>query len=132
MLGDLHESDLGAVLEAVVIERDAHFQQARVGLQDASLWISDPGLAPGQTLRLRILARDVAVSLQAHEGAVPAQLEGIEAHPDPALLWLKLRCGPWVFWACETRRTIGTPPAAALWCHIRWATPLAGVAGERL
>ena len=124
--------ELGAVLEAVVIERDAHFQQARVGLQGASLWISDPGLAPGQTLRLRILARDVAVSLQAHEGAVPAQLEGIEAHPDPALLWLKLRCGPWVFWACEARRTIGTPPAAALWCHIRWATPLAGVVGERL
>ncbi len=113
----------GAVLEAVVMERDAHFGQARVGSQGASFWISDPGRAPGQAVRLRVLARDVTVSLQAHDGALPARLEGIEAHPDPALLWLKLRCGPWLLWACETRRAIGPIAApASVWCQIRWAS----------
>ena len=117
--------ELGAVLEAVVIERDAHFHQARVGSHGASFWISDPGLALGQPVRLRVLARDVRVSLQHHEGTLPAQLEAIEPHPDPALLWLKLRCGSWLLWACESRRTIGSPPQT-LWCQIRRATAVAG------
>ncbi len=117
--------ELGAVLEAVVIERDAHFHQARVGSHGASFWISDPGLAPGQPVRLRVLARDVRVSLQHQEGTLPAQLEAIEPHPDPALLWLKLRCGPWLLWACESRRTIGSP-SQTLWCQIRRATAVAG------
>ena len=116
----------GAVLEAVVLERDAHFHQARVGWQGASFWISDPGLEPGLAVRLRVLARDVTVSLQPHDGALAARLEAIEPHPDPALLWLKLRCGPWLLWACETRRAIGPigsiAAPAPVWCQIRAAS----------
>jgi molybdate transport system ATP-binding protein len=56
--------DVGVVLNAVVAERDATWQLARVDFAGGSLWTKDTGVALGKQVRVRVLARDVSIALQ--------------------------------------------------------------------
>ncbi|MDP2679677.1 MAG: hypothetical protein Q8O85_13285 [Rhodoferax sp.] len=51
------------MLAAVVAERDEKWHLARVEFPGGSLWVRDGGHAPGQLVRVRILARDVSIAL---------------------------------------------------------------------
>jgi molybdate transport system ATP-binding protein len=57
------EEGSGAVLFGKVTQRESDWHQVRVEFPGGSLWVGDTGDALGAQLRLRILARDVSLSL---------------------------------------------------------------------
>lgn len=69
---------VGAVVDGRVVDVEASSGLARVSLGDGEIRIDDPGLAPGQAVRLQLLARDLIVALEPHEGlSVRNRLAGV-------------------------------------------------------
>ena len=102
----------GVVLEAMVAERDAQWHLARlaVGAGDFDLWARDIGLPLGRAVRVRVLARDVSVTLQPQTGSsignqVPATVEALGDDAHPALTLVRLRIGASPVLARLTRRS---------------------------
>jgi molybdate transport system ATP-binding protein len=88
--------DAGVVLHAAVALRDAQWHLARVDAAGTSFWTRDPGLAPGTRTRLRVLARDVSLSLAPQAGSsilnqVETVVEEIAEDHDPAQVLVRLR-----------------------------------------
>lgn len=90
--------ETSAILQAHVAERDERWHLSRVELAGGqSLWTRDDGDEPGQAVRLRVLARDISLSLSADdESSILNRLraEVIDVAPDHdeamALVQLKL------------------------------------------
>ncbi len=101
--------DAAALLQGTVTARDAHWQLARVSFAGGDLWLRDSGLAMGQSVRLRVLARDVSLtteepqhtSIQNH---FPACIDSIAADAHPSQVMVRLRCGSSVLLARITRK----------------------------
>ncbi len=119
--------DAGVVLEGHIVEHDIAWQLARVDFGGGSLWVRDSGLPIGHAVRVRILARDVSLALQAHGGtsilnmlsATVAEM-GEDAHPALALVRLDAGGAPLV--ARLTRRSaaaLGLHPGQAVWAQIK-------------
>ncbi|HNQ04528.1 MAG TPA: molybdenum ABC transporter ATP-binding protein [Thiobacillaceae bacterium] len=103
--------DAGVVLEACVLEQDPVWGLARVAFTGGSLWVRDAGHALGQAVRVRILARDVSLTLTRHEGTsilniLPARLEDMaeDGHPAQVLARLSVAGSPLL--ARLTRRSV--------------------------
>ncbi len=105
--------DAGVVLDAVVAERDAQWQLARVaftGADQAGVWVRDGGHALGSPVRVRILARDVSLALTRHSGtSIQNILSGVVAEmaedSHPALTLVRLNMGGVPLVARLTRRS---------------------------
>ena len=102
--------DAGVVLHGRVVQRDAQWHLAQVAFAGGALWVRDNGLALGQAVRLRVLARDISISPQPTQDSsiqnhLQARIEAIadDAHPSQALV--QLRCAG---------AKAGDPDAAAL------------------
>lgn len=55
--------DTGVVLEGRITERDTQWHLAKISLSSGDLWFRDYGLAEGEMVRIRVLARDISLSL---------------------------------------------------------------------
>jgi molybdate transport system ATP-binding protein len=119
--------DTGVVLDAIVVERDESWHLARVGFPGGSLWVRDVGHAPGQRVRIRILARDVSIALKRIDGtsilnylsATVGQLAD-EAHPALALARLDVGGSPLL--ARVTKRSaasLGLAAGMVVWAQIK-------------
>ena len=91
---DLGE-DSGVVLAATVKRRDAAWHLARMDVAGGSIWVRDAGDAAGTVLRLRVLARDVSVSLEADQRSsivnrLPCRIDAIAEDRDDAMALLRL------------------------------------------
>ena len=91
--------DAGVVLHGTLAERDAEWHLARLDVPGATFWTRDPGLAPGDAVRLRVLARDVSLSLEAQPGSsivnqLPAIVEEIADDTDPSQVLVRVRTRP--------------------------------------
>ena len=106
------EVEPGVVLDAVVAERDAGWQLARLDAGAACpLWSRDPGLPLGQRVRVRVLARDVSLTLAPQQGSsignqLPATVEAIGADRHPGLALVRVRVGAAPLMALLTRRSV--------------------------
>ena len=125
--------DAGVVLEGRVVERDAQWQLLRVDCAGSSLWVRDAGAALGRAVRVRILARDVSISLtQAQETSIlntlPATVValGVDSHPALALVRLRIGAGEGEGEASVLARVthrsadhLGLVPGLAVWIQIK-------------
>ncbi len=125
--------DAGVVLDGVVGERDAQWHLARLDVGDAaagracSLWARDRGLPIGRRVRLRVLARDVSLTLAPQSGtSIGNQLRGtVEALADdthPALALVRVRIGGAPLVARLTRRSaqaLELAPGRAVWAQVK-------------
>jgi molybdate transport system ATP-binding protein len=121
--------DAGVVLQGAVGALDAQWQLARLDVQGAAFWTRDPGLPVGQRIRLRVLARDVSLSLAAQPDSsivnqLPAVVEAIaaDAHPSQVLVRLRTREGASVLLARVTRRSaqaLALAPGRAVWAMVK-------------
>jgi len=119
--------DAGVVLDAVVAERDSTWHLARVDFPGGSLWVRDGGHALGQSVRVRILARDVSIAL--HKVTDTSILNCLRATvaqmaPDdhPALTLLRLDVGASPLMARLTHRSaveLGLAPGQSVWVQIK-------------
>ncbi len=90
--------DAGVVLTGRVAERDLDWGLARIELPGGALWVRDGGHAPGNRVRVRVLARDVSLTLRPQEDTsilnrLPAEVKEIAFEADPALALARLRIG---------------------------------------
>jgi len=123
--------DAGVVLEGVVGERDANWHLARldVGDQDAacSLWARDQGLSLGRRVRLRVLARDVSITLSPQSGTsignqLRATVETIAGDAHPGLALVRVRVGSAPLVARLTRRSadaLALAPGMTVWAQVK-------------
>ena len=93
-LGD----DAGSAFEGRVSEIASTWSQTRVAIHGGSLWLSDRGYQVGQTLRFRVLARDVSLSLSEQVDTsilnrLPATIEAIHPDRDQSMSLVSLRLG---------------------------------------
>ncbi len=119
--------DAGALLTGVVLCIDTPWHLAQVGFAGGALWVRDSSLAVGQTVRLRVLARDVSVTLAAAtdtsiQNHLPCVVDAItpDAHPSQTLL--RLRCGDTVLLSRVTARgvhALGLHLGMAAWAQVK-------------
>ena len=119
--------DAGALLTGIVLRLDTSWHLAQVGFAGGALWVRDSGLSVGQTVRLRVLARDVSVTLAeatqtSIQNHVPCMVDAItpEAHPSQVLL--RLTCGDSVLLARVTARGVhdlGLHVGMAVWAQVK-------------
>jgi molybdate transport system ATP-binding protein len=119
--------DAGALLQGRVAERDAQWHLMRVTFDGGALWLRDSGVAVGQAVRLRVLARDVSItteepqhtSIQNH---LPCTIESMAPDVHASQLLLRVRCGPSVLLVRITRRaqdTLGLYPGRDVWAQVK-------------
>ena len=123
-LGD----EVGVVIQATIGERDERWGLARLDFSGGALWARDHGVVLGKSVRVRVLARDVSVSLGKSTdssilnilpGAVSALGEG--EHPAQALVRITLDGGEAIL-ARLTHRSIeqlGLAPGKRVWTQIK-------------
>ena len=124
--------DAGTVLDGAVAEIDRDWHLARVDIDGGSLWVRDSGLAVGQRVRLRVLARDVSLALEPGRSSIQNLLRGqVDAIADddyPGQALVRVRVGDTRLLARLTRRAIaslGVAPGQDLWVQIKSVALLA-------
>lgn len=115
------------LLGGEVVERDAVWHLMRVAVPGGSLWLRDAGTPVGTRVRLRLLARDLSLTLTRPEGtSIQNHLPCImgetadDAHPSQCLV--QLRCGPALLLARVTRRALqqlGLQPGDPVWAQVK-------------
>lgn len=128
-LGD----QLGVVLASHLAERDPSFHLVRLQFDGGSLWARDPGLALGQTLRVRVLARDVSIARERPAATsilnlLPAEIDAIGTCGDPAFALLRLKIGASAVLAQLTARSVAAldlGPGQSVWAQVKSVALLA-------
>ena len=105
-----HGDEAAAVLDAVVAGLDTEFHLAELRFTGGRISVADAGLAPGLPVRVRILARDVSLSLGAPQHTSILNILAarvVEIQPDrPAQALVKLDVGGTVLLARITRKSV--------------------------
>jgi molybdate transport system ATP-binding protein len=119
--------DAGALLTGIVLSIDTPWHLAQVGFAGGALWVRDSGLQVGQTVRLRVLARDVSVTLAeatqtSIQNHVPCVVDAITPEAHPSQILLRLRCGDSVLMARVTARgahELGLQLGMPVWAQVK-------------
>lgn len=132
--------DVGALIEGhvQVLDRQWHLAQVRLSKASsvtagegksivASLWVRDSGLQIGQRVRLRVLARDVSITLEEAQNTsiqnhLPCVVESIQAASHPSQILLGLRCGEMFLLARVTARglnNLGLQVGMQAWAQVK-------------
>ena len=121
--------DAGVVLLGEVGALDAQWHLARLDVPGASFWTRDPALPVGHPIRLRVLARDVSLSLAELPGSsianqVPTVVEAIadDTHPSQVLVRLRTQGGTSALLARVTRRSaqaLALAPGLPVWAMVK-------------
>ncbi|WP_324780709.1 molybdenum ABC transporter ATP-binding protein [Thiobacillus sedimenti] len=119
--------DAGVVLEGTIAEIDGIWHLARVATAGGDLWVRDSGLPVGRRVRVRILARDISLALEAHGDSsilnlLPATVAQIADDAHPALALVRLDAGGAPLVARITRRSaakLELHPGQAVWAQIK-------------
>ena len=132
--------DVGALIEGHVqaLDKEWHLSQVRISKESsgtagegnptvASLWVRDSGLEIGQPVRLRVLARDVSITLEVAQNTsiqnhLPCVVESIHAESHPSQVLLRLRCGEVFLLARVTARGVhdlGLQVGMQAWAQVK-------------
>lgn len=105
------QQDTGVIIKAQVIEKDEQWHLMRVAFSGGDLWLKDSGENIGQTVRVRVLARDISLALAAHQDSsilnrLQAKVIEIKEDKNEALALVRLQVGDEFFLARLTRRSL--------------------------
>lgn len=125
-LGD----DAGVVLDAIVSKRDSQWHLAYVVFDtenDLGVWVRDSGHAVGQHVRIRILARDISLTLDHQTGTsilniLPASVLELAEDGHPAQTLVRLNTGNAPLIARLTHRSahdLGLCPGKKVFAQIK-------------
>ena len=119
--------EAGVLLSGTVVELDARWHLAKIAFAGGALWVRDSAMPLGQPVRLRVLARDVSLTVhETHDTSIQNHIHGcIEAiaddvHPSQALV--RIRCGASVLVARVTKRALSAlslAQGAAVWAQVK-------------
>jgi molybdate transport system ATP-binding protein len=123
LLGD--EASVIAMVE--VTEQEVQDQTVRVRFGGGHVWVPDNTFSVGQALRLRILARDVSLSLTKHEdttiqNCLQGAIEAIEPDVSALQALVRVRCGQEVLLSRVPQQALsrlGLIVGSSVWCQIK-------------
>lgn len=123
----LQGDEVGALLAGEMAERDAHWHLCRVAFDGGSVWLRDSGLELGQSVRLRVLARDVSLLTEAPRGTsiqnlLPCTIEAMAPDLHPSQVLVRARVGGSVLLARVTARAwhaLGLQPGHSAWLQLK-------------
>lgn len=118
--------DLAALLQGQVCAWDAQWQLAQVAFAGGSVWLPSAGLTLGQTVRLRVLARDVSLSTvqpqhTSIQNLLPCRVLSLDA-PAGAQCVVRLLCASTVLLARITARAanqLGLAAGQQVWAQLK-------------
>ncbi len=122
--------EAGVVLDGVVASHDEPWDLVCVRVnQQQDIWLRDNGHQHGDTIRARILARDVSLSNTRHTdtsivNAWPCVVEAITRDNHPALALVKVRAGDTPLLSRMTRRSVDhlqLAPGKSVWAQVKSA-----------
>ena len=101
----------GAVIGGHIASRQPRWQLMQVVWDGGELWVHDSGEPVGAPVRVRVLARDVSLSLSAHDDTsilnrLHIEVQDIDINPDSATAILRLGCGSNTLLARTTTRSL--------------------------
>ena len=119
--------DVASLVMGVVSAHDARWHLTEVRFGDASLWFPDSGLKPGQTVRLRVLARDVSIATSrpvdvSIQNSVACKVSSILPDQHPAQALVQMDCAGTALWARVTRRAVeqlALQPGLPVWAQVK-------------
>lgn len=122
-LGD----DLGVVIHASVVSLDTHWHLAQLAFDGGSLWVADPQIPPGRQVRVRILAKDVSLTLEKPENTsiqnlLPGEIDAISEDTQQASALLRIKVGQQILLARLTRRAVaslGLTQGQPIWAQVK-------------
>lgn len=119
--------EVGVLMDGVVEQIEAPWRLAKVCFPEGHLWVRDDGMTPGQRVRLRVLARDVSLtlaepigtSIQNHWAVEICEVRA-DAHPSQVLV--RMRWGSQYLWARITQRAwsvLGLAIGQTVWAQLK-------------
>jgi molybdate transport system ATP-binding protein len=126
--GALFGDEAATLLDGRLAARDQAYALMRVDFAGGSIWLRDnASLALGRKVRLRVLARDVSVTLDEPQGSSvqnhwPGRVEAILPEHHPSQVQLRLRCGDTAVIARLTRRAVDQlqlAPDKPVWIQVK-------------
>lgn len=119
--------ELASVVMAQVAGHDALWHLTEVRFGSGSFWLPDSGLAFGQMVRLRVLARDVSIATRqpadmSIQNVVPCTVAVIQPDQHPAQALVRLDCAGTPLWARVTRRAVdqlALAPGQRVWAQVK-------------
>jgi molybdate transport system ATP-binding protein len=119
--------EAGLVTKGQVMAISAADHIAQIRFDGGTLWASDPGLAVGQNVRVRILARDVSLALSEHhdstlQNRLQGQIASISPDAHPAQALVRVRCGDTLVLARVTARALRQlqlREGDRVWCQVK-------------
>ena len=119
--------DMGAWLQGSVVERHADWHLCRVAFDGGQMWLRDSGVALGQMVRMRVLARDVSIATEAPlhtsiQNQLSAVIEAVAPDAHPSQLLVRLRVGSWAVLARITQKAwsdLSLHIGQAVWVQVK-------------
>ncbi|MBU3711357.1 MAG: molybdenum ABC transporter ATP-binding protein [Limnohabitans sp.] len=119
--------DSGVLIAGEVSRLEPVWHLAKVSFPSAHLWVRDNGMKLGDKVRLRVLARDVSITLHEPSGTsiqnhLQAQIMGAANDDHPSQLLVRLRCGSHFLLARITQRawhTLGLEVGQVVWAQLK-------------
>ncbi len=116
-----------SILRASVQEIDKTWDLAKIALDQHALWIENHGFQIGQTVGVRILARDVSLSLHqpsqtSIQNSIHCSITGRRDLPNSSQCLVQLQCGNQIILAKITRRALATldlQMGQSIWAQIK-------------
>jgi molybdate transport system ATP-binding protein len=126
-LPGLADDEAGAVIAGTVTRRDTQWHLAHIRISGAEILLRDTGLPPGHAVRLRILARDVSLSLNepvntSIQNHLCARIDAIFPDNHPSQAMVRLRCADQVLLARITRKSVaelGLHAGQQVWAQVK-------------
>ena len=126
---DLFGEDAATLLNGQVAERDAAYGLLRIAFDGGSVWLRDTGLPLGRAVRLRLLARDISLTLDEPRATSvqnhwPGRVEAILPDRHASQVLVRLRCGGSRVQARLTRRAVDAlalAPGQTVWVQLKSA-----------
>lgn len=119
--------EAGMLAIGQIIERNTEDHIAQMRFGGGTLWVRDQGIAVGQSVRIRILARDVSLALSKHEDStiqnrLQGSIESIDSDTHPSQVVVRVRCGQELILGRVTRLSLNHLElrlGSVVWCQVK-------------
>lgn len=119
--------DRGVVLQATVAEHDKPWHLARLDFAGGHVWVPDSATVIGQSVRVRVLARDITLTKELPEqqsalNNLQGRVDALMPDDHPGLLLVRVWVGPTAFIVRITKRSaaaLGVQPESTVWLQIK-------------
>jgi molybdate transport system ATP-binding protein len=119
--------DVGVLLTCTVERMDSQWHLAKVAFEGGHMWVRDTNMHVGKIVRLRVLARDVSITLHAAQHTsiqnhMSARIETIHADAHPSQALVRLQCGATPVLARVTQRAVaelGLAVGMRVWVQVK-------------